>query len=38
LDKNQVIIARNLRGEALTAKLAELLGPAAPEKKAVKKK
>lgn len=38
LGKDQVIIARNLRGEALTAKLAELLGPAAPEKKAVKKK
>ena len=34
LDKDQVIIARNLRGEALTAKLAELMGPAGkPAKK-----
>jgi peroxiredoxin/nitrogen fixation protein len=38
LDKDQKIIGRNLRGEDLTKKLAELLGPAAPEKKASAKK
>ncbi|MCX6286741.1 MAG: TlpA disulfide reductase family protein [Bacteroidetes bacterium] len=38
LDKDQKIIGRNLRGEDLTKKLTELLGPAAPEKKAVAKK
>jgi peroxiredoxin len=33
LDKDQVIIARNLHGEALMTKLTELLGPPLPEKK-----
>jgi peroxiredoxin len=33
LDKDQKIIGRNLRGEDLLNKLAEVLGPAAPEKK-----
>ncbi len=33
LDKDQVIVARNLRGEDLMKKLEELLGPAIPEKK-----
>ena len=33
LDKDQKIIARNLRGEALMAKLTELLGPPLPVKK-----
>jgi len=37
LDKDQKIIGRNLRGEALMSKLAEILGPATPEKKAKKK-
>ncbi len=32
LDANQVIIAKNLRGEDLMSKLAELLGPPAPAK------
>jgi len=38
LDKDQKIIGRNLRGEDLTKKLTELLGPPAPERKAVVKK
>ncbi|MCK9204321.1 MAG: AhpC/TSA family protein [Bacteroidales bacterium] len=38
LDKDQKIIARNLRGEELQKKLSELLGPMAPEKKSGKKK
>ncbi|MCX6282278.1 MAG: TlpA disulfide reductase family protein [Bacteroidetes bacterium] len=38
LDKDMKIIGRNLRGEDLTKKLTELLGPPAPEKKAVTKK
>ncbi len=38
LDKDQKIIARNLRGEDLTKKLTELLGPPAPEKKAPPRK
>ncbi len=38
LDKDMKIVARNLRGEDLTKKLAELLGPALPEKKAAVKK
>jgi len=33
LDKDQIIIGRNLRGEALMAKLTELLGPPLPVKK-----
>ncbi|MEI7490682.1 MAG: TlpA disulfide reductase family protein [Bacteroidota bacterium] len=38
LDKDLKIVGRNLRGEDLTKKLAELLGPAVPEKKAAVKK
>jgi len=38
LDKDQKIIGRNLRGEDLTKKLEELLGPPAAEKKAPAKK
>ncbi len=38
LDKDQKIVARNLRGEDLTKKLAELLGPPATEKKVVARK
>ncbi len=38
LDKDQKIIAHNLRGEDLAKKLAELLGPPAPEKKITAKK
>jgi len=38
LDKDQKIVARNLRGEDLTKKLAELLGPPAAEKKVVARK
>ena len=38
LDKDQKIIGRNLRGEDLTKKLAELLGPPAPQKKTAAKK
>ena len=38
LDKDQKIIGRNLRGEDLMKKLAEVLGPAVPEKKGGKKK
>jgi peroxiredoxin len=38
LDKDQKIIARNLRGEDLMKKLTEVLGPAEPEKKAKKRK
>ncbi|MCX6284272.1 MAG: TlpA disulfide reductase family protein [Bacteroidetes bacterium] len=38
LDKDMKIVGRNLRGEDLTKKLAELLGPAVPEKKVVAKK
>jgi peroxiredoxin len=38
LDKDQVIIGRNLRGEELTKKLAELLGPAGKPAKPAKKK
>lgn len=37
LDKDQKIVARNLRGEELIAKLTELLGPPAPEKKSAGK-
>ena len=37
LDKDQVIIAKNLRGEDLQNKLAELLGPPAKSKSLVKK-
>ena len=37
LDKDQKIIGRNLRGEDLMKKLAEVLGPAVPEKKTRKK-
>jgi len=37
LDKDQKIIGRNLRGEDLMKKLAEILGPVAPEKKSRKK-
>jgi thiol-disulfide isomerase/thioredoxin len=37
LDKDQKIIGRNLRGEELLNKLAEILGPPAPEKKTKKK-
>ncbi len=37
LDKDQKIIARNLRGEDLTKKLEELLGPATPVKKPASK-
>ncbi len=38
LDKDQKIIARNLRGEDLMKKLEEILGPATIEKKAVRRK
>ncbi len=38
LDKDQKIIGRNLRGEDLMKKLAEIFGPAAVEKKGSKKK
>jgi thiol-disulfide isomerase/thioredoxin len=38
LDKDMKIIGRNLRGEDLTKKLTEILGPPAPEKKAIAKK
>ena len=38
LDKEQKIIARNLRGEDLIKKLEEIFGPATPEKKALRKK
>ena len=38
LDKDLKIIGRNLRGEDLTKKLTEILGPPAPEKKAIAKK
>lgn len=38
LDKDQKIIARNLRGEDLTKKLEEILGPAVPDKKVQKRK
>ena len=38
LDKDQKIIGRNLRGDELMKKLAEVLGPAAPEKKAIRRK
>ncbi|MEI7897752.1 MAG: TlpA disulfide reductase family protein [bacterium] len=38
LDKDQKIIGRNLRGEELMKKLAEVLGPIAPEKKPGKRK
>ena len=38
LDKDLKIIGRNLRGEDLRKKLAEILGPPAPEKKVVAKK
>ncbi|MCK9220525.1 MAG: TlpA disulfide reductase family protein [Bacteroidales bacterium] len=38
LDKDQKIIARNLRGEDLMKKLAEILGPVTPEKKNTRKK
>ena len=38
LDKEQKIIGRNLRGEDLTKKLLELLGPPAPGKKAIARK
>ena len=37
LDKDQKILGRNLRGEDLLNKLAEILGPIAPEKKSKKK-
>ena len=37
LDKDQKIIARNLRGEELFKKLEELLGPATPVKKPASK-
>ena len=37
LDKDQKILGRNLRGEDLLKKLAEILGPIAPEKKSKKK-
>ena len=37
LDKDQKILGRNLRGEDLLKKLAEILGPIAPEKKTKKK-
>ena len=38
LDKDQVIIGRNLRGEELMKKLEEIFGPAVLEKKGSKKK
>jgi peroxiredoxin len=38
LDKDQKIIGRNLRGEELLTKLAEVLGPATPQKKSQKAK
>ncbi|MEI7726167.1 MAG: TlpA disulfide reductase family protein [Bacteroidota bacterium] len=38
LDKDQKIIGRNLRGEELMKKLAEVLGPVTPEKKAIRRK
>jgi thiol-disulfide isomerase/thioredoxin len=38
LDKDQKIIARNLRGEDLMNKLAEVLGPVTPEKKGIRRK
>jgi peroxiredoxin len=38
LDKDQKIIARNLRGEDLLKKLEEILGPAVPEKKVPRRK
>ena len=38
LDKDQIIIGRNLRGEDLMKKLTEFLGPAAQEKKVIAKK
>ena len=38
LDKDQKIIARNLRGEDLINKLEEIFGPATPEKKVHKRK
>ena len=37
LDKDMKIVGRNLRGEDLMNKLAEILGPVAPEKKSRKK-
>ncbi|MCK9423390.1 MAG: AhpC/TSA family protein [Bacteroidales bacterium] len=38
LDKDQKIIGRNLRGDELTVKLSEVLGPVVPEKKSPRKK
>ena len=38
LDKDQKIIARNLRGEDLINKLVEVLGPVAAEKKPIRRK
>ncbi len=38
LDKDQKIIARNLRGEDLMNKLVEVLGPVVPEKKLIRRK